>query len=178
MFEEPEGFRDYVAARQRTLLRTAWMLTGNQHTAEDLVQATLERVWPRWQRVTRDGDPDPYVRRVMINTYSSWWQRKWRGEQPTSDLPEAASGDDGFAQADLADALRRIMPTLTVRQRAVLVLRYYDDLTEAATAQALGCSVGTVKSQTAKALARLRLMDDPRVTDPRVTDPRVTEAGR
>lgn len=175
MFEEPEGFRDYVAARQRTLLRTARMLTGNQHTAEDLVQATLERVWPRWQRLTRDGDPDPYVRRVMINTYSSWWQRKWRGELSSSELPEEVGGDGGFAQADLADALRRIMPTLTARQRAVLVLRYYDDLTEVATAHALGCSVGTVKSQTAKALARLRLMDDPRVL---ADDPRVTEAGR
>ena len=93
MFEEPEGFRDYVAARQRTLLRTARMLTGNQHTAEDLVQATLERVWPRWQRLTRDGDPDPYVRRVMINSYSSWWQRKWRGELSSSEPPEEVGGD-------------------------------------------------------------------------------------
>jgi RNA polymerase sigma-70 factor (sigma-E family) len=165
VFEEPHGFRDYVAARQRALLRTARMLTGNQHTAEDLVQATLERVWPRWQRITHDGDPDAYVRKVMVNTYASWWQRKWRGEHPTDEVPETPSNTDEFARADLADALRRTLPLLTPKQRAVLVLRYYDDLSEAETARVLGCSVGTVKSQTAKALARMRLMDDPRVTE-------------
>jgi RNA polymerase sigma-70 factor (sigma-E family) len=165
VFEEPQGFRDFVVARQRALLRTARMLTGNQHAAEDLVQATLERVWPRWERVARDGDPDAYVRRAMINTYASWWRRRWRGERPTAELPETSSSDDAYARADLADALRRVLPTLPPRQRAVLVLRYYEDLSEAATAEALGCSVGTVKSQTAKALARLRLMDDPRMTE-------------
>ena len=165
MSEEPPGFRDYVAARQRALLRTARMLTGDEQLAEDLVQTTLERVWPHWQRVTRDRDPDAYVRRVMVNTYSSWWRRKWRGEQPTSDLPEITTPDDDFARADLTDALRRLLPTLTPRQRAVLVLRYYEDLTETATAEVLGCSVGTVKSQTSKALARLRLSNDPRVTE-------------
>lgn len=167
MFDEPPGFRDYVAARQRALLRTARMLTGNQHTAEDLVQATLERVWPRWSRIARDGDPDAYIRRVLVNTYSTWWRRKWRGEAPTAELPDVA-GPDAYAEADLADALRRLLPTLTPRQKAVVVLRFYEDLSEAATADALGCSVGTVKSQTSKALARLRS----------TTDPRVTEAGR
>jgi RNA polymerase sigma-70 factor (sigma-E family) len=157
--------RDYVAARQRALLRTARMLTGDERLAEDLVQTTLERVWPHWQRVARDRDPDAYVRKVMVNTYSSWWRRKWRGEQPTSDLPEITTLDDDYARADLADALRRLLPTLTPRQRAVLVLRYYEDLTETATAEVLGCSVGTVKSQTSKALARLRLSNDPRVTE-------------
>jgi len=141
------------------------MLTGDEQTAEDLVQTTLERVWPHWQRVARDRDPDAYVRRVMVNTYSSWWRRKWRGEQPTSDLPEITTADDDYARADLADALRRLWPTLTPRQRAVLVLRHYEDLTETATADVLGCSVGTVKSQTSKALARLRLSNDPRVTE-------------
>jgi len=165
VFEEPQGFRDYVVARQRSLLRTARMLTGNQQTAEDLVQATLERVWPHWQRVARDGDPDAYVRKAMVNTYSSWWHRKWRAEKPTSELPETAIADDDYARADLSDALRRLLPTLTPRQKAVVVLRFYDDLTEAATAEVLGCSVGTVKSQTSKALARLRLTDDPRVTE-------------
>lgn len=164
MFDEPPGFRDYVAARQRALLRTARMLTGNQHTAEDLVQATFERVWPRWSRVVRDGEPDAYVRRVLVNTYSTWWRRKWRGETPTSELPDVAA-PDAFAEADLADALRRLLPTLTPRQKAVVVLRFYEDLSEAATAEALGCSVGTVKSQTSKALARLRLSADPRVTE-------------
>jgi RNA polymerase sigma-70 factor (sigma-E family) len=164
VFDEPPGFRDYVAARQRALLRTARMLTGNQHTAEDLVQAALERVWPRWSRIVRDGDPDAYVRRVLVNTYSTWWRRKWRSETPTSKLPDVAAPDE-FADADLADALRRLLPTLTPRQKAVVVLRFYEDLSEAATAEVLGCSVGTVKSQTSKALARLRTMADPRVTE-------------
>ena len=141
------------------------MLTGDEQMAEDLVQTTLERVWPHWQRVARDRDPDAYVRKVMVNTYSSWWRRKWRGEQATADLPEITAADDDYARADLADALRRLMPTLTPRQRAVLVLRFYEDLTESATAEVLGCSVGTVKSQTSKALARLRLSNDPRVTE-------------
>ena len=165
MTQEPPGFRDYVAGRQRALLRTARMLTGDEQMAEDLVQTTLERVWPHWQRVARDRDPDAYVRKVMVNTYSSWWRRKWRGEQPTSYLPEVTAADDDYARADLADALRRLLPTLTPGQRAVLVLRYYEDLTEPATADVLGCSVGTVKSQTSKALARLRLSNDPRVTE-------------
>jgi RNA polymerase sigma-70 factor (sigma-E family) len=163
--QEPPGLRDYVAARQRALLRSARMLTGDEQLAEDLVQTTLERVWPHWQRVSRDRDPDAYVRKVMVNTYASWWRRKWRGEQPTLELPEITTADDDYARADLADALRRLLPALPPRQRAVLVLRYYDDLTETATADALGCSVGTVKSQASKALARLRLSDDPRVTE-------------
>jgi RNA polymerase sigma-70 factor (sigma-E family) len=161
--QEPPGLRDYVAARQRALQRSARMLTGDEQLAEDLVQTTLERVWPHWQRVA--SDPDAYVRKVMVNTYSSWWRRKWRGEHPTSVLPEITTVDDDYARADLADALRRLLPTLPPRQRAVLVLRYYDDLTETATADVLGCSVGTVKSQTSKALARLRLSNDPRVTE-------------
>ena len=165
MLKEPPGFRDYVAARQRALLGTARMLTGDEHTAEDLVQAALERVWPRWEGVVRSGDPDAYVRKVLVNTYASWWRRKWRGERATSVLPEASAVVDEFAHADLADAMRRLLPTLPPRQRAVLVLRYYDDLSETATADALGCSVGTVKSQASKALARLRLSDDPRVTE-------------
>ena len=141
------------------------MLTGDEQTAEDLVQTTLERVWPHWQRIAADRDPDAYVRKVMVNTYSSLWRRKWRGEQATSDLPEITTVDDDYARADLADALRRLLPTVTRRQRAVLVLRYYEDLTETATAEVLGCSVGTVKSQTSKALARLRLSNDPRVPE-------------
>ena len=164
VLKEPLGFRDFVAARQRALLRTARMLTGDEHTAEDLVQAALERVWPRWETVVRAGDPDAYVRKVLVNTYASWWRRRWRGERSTSVVPEVTSADE-FLQADLADAVRRLLPTLPPRQRAVLVLRYYDDLTETATADALGCSVGTVKSQASKALARLRLSHDPRVTE-------------
>jgi RNA polymerase sigma-70 factor (sigma-E family) len=161
----PQGFHDFVVVRQRALLHTARLLTGEQHLAEDLVQAALERVWPRWERIVADGDPYAYVRKVLVNTYASWWRRRWRDEQPTAELPEPAASIDDYANCDLRDAILRVLPQLPPRQRAVLVLRFHDDLTEAATADVLGCSVGTVKSQTAKALGRLRTLDDPRVAE-------------
>ena len=165
MFREPQGFHDFVVVRQRALLHTAWLLTNDQYLAEDLVQAALERVWPRWERIVVDGDPYAYVRKVLVNTYASWWQRRWRDEQPTAEVPDTAAAIDDYETSDLRDAILRVLPQLPPRQRAVLVLRYNDDLTEAATADALGCSIGTVKSQTAKALERLRLLDDPRVAE-------------
>jgi RNA polymerase sigma-70 factor (sigma-E family) len=163
VLEQPQGFPEFVQARRHSLLRTARMLTGDQYMGEDLVQAALERVWPRWDRVVERGDPYAYVRTVMLHLYTAWWRRAWRAEQPTGAVPEVAHSDDDFAATDLRDAFRRLLDTLPPRQRAVLVLRFHDDLTEAATAEALGCSVGTVKSQTARALARLRYLDDPRL---------------
>lgn len=156
MDTEPDGFRDFVVARQRALLRTAWLLTGDWQLAEDLVQTALAKTWPHWDRVSYDGNPEAYVRRVLVTTYATWWRRRWRNEIPTSELPELAASADAYTMADLRDALARLLPTLPRRQRAVLVLRYYDDLSEAQTAELLGCSVGTVKSQAWKALSRLR----------------------
>jgi RNA polymerase sigma-70 factor (sigma-E family) len=153
---EPDGFRDYVAARQRGLLRAAWLLTGDWHSAEDLVQAALVRVWPRWARVAAGGDPDAYVRRVLVNVYLSARRRRWHGEYATGELPDGPTGADEFASVDLRDAVGRALSGLGRRQRAVLVLRYFDDLSEAQVAAAMGCSIGTVKSQSAKALAKLR----------------------
>ena len=151
-------FAEFVAARQRALLRGAWLLTGDWASAEDLVQTALVRSWPHWRRLPDEHAAEAYVRRVMLNTYSSWWRRRWRGETPTADLPDrAAPGDDTDLRAALVASLR----LLPKRQRAVVVLRFFDDLTEANAAEALGCSVGTVKSQTAKALATLRR--DPRL---------------
>jgi RNA polymerase sigma-70 factor (sigma-E family) len=154
---EPEGFRDYVAARQRGLLRAAWLMTGDWHAAEDLVQAALVRVWPRWTRVVAAGDPDAYVRRVLVNVYLSARRRRWRGEYPTGALPDPPSGADEFASVDLRDAVARALSALGRRQRAVVVLRYFNDLPEVQVAAVMGCSVGTVKSQSAKALAKLRV---------------------
>src|SRR6185312_8009637 len=165
MRQEPQGFHDFVVVRQRALLRTARMLTGDQHAAEGLVQTALERVWPRWDRIVDDGDAYSYVRRVLINTYASAWQRRWRHEQPTVDFPDTPDAYDGYAVCDLRDAVTRVLPMLPPRQRAIVVLRYHDDLTEEATAALLGCSVGTVKSQTAKALAKLRCLHDPRLAE-------------
>lgn len=117
-----EDFRRFVVARQRALLRTAWLLTGDWATAEDLVQTALMRAWPHWERISADNRADAYVRRVMVNK-----------------------------SLELG-AVRSLPP----RQRATIVLRYFDDVSEADTAAAMGCSVGTVKSQSAKALATLR----------------------
>lgn len=147
-------FDEFVAARSARLLRTSYLFTRDHALAEDLLQTALTKAWFAWSRI--DGDPEPYVRKVIVNTYSSWWRRKWRGEQPTSDLPEPDSADhaDGSDSAhDLWQALGR----LPRRQRAVVVLRYFEDLSEAETARVLECSVGTVKSQASKALAKLRV---------------------
>jgi RNA polymerase sigma-70 factor (sigma-E family) len=153
--ERDREFAAYVAARQRSLLRTAWLLSGDWAAAEDLVQTALLRTWRRWDRVAAAGDPDAYVRRVVVTGYLSARRRRWTGELPTAAPPETAAVD-GYGAADLRDALGRLLPALPPGQRAVLVLRHYEDLTEAQTAAVLGCSVGTVKSQNARALARLR----------------------
>jgi RNA polymerase sigma-70 factor (sigma-E family) len=152
-------FSEYVAARQRALLRSAWLLTGDWAAAEDLVQTALVRTWPHWRRLADEHAAEAYVRRVMLNTWSSWWRRRWRGETPTGDLPDTPRDDGG--DADLRAVLVAAVLRLPKRQRAVVVLRYLDDLSEARTADVLGCSPGTVKSQASKALATLRR--DPRL---------------
>ncbi|TWD79657.1 RNA polymerase sigma-70 factor (sigma-E family) [Kribbella amoyensis] len=148
---DAETFDAFVQARSRKLLRTAYLLTQDHALAEDLVQTALAKAWFAWSRI-EGGDPEPYVRKIMVNTYASWWRRRWNGERPTEELPESAE-DEAPDRVDLWDALQR----LPRRQRAVVVLRYYEDLTEAETARLLGCTVGTVKSQTSKAFAKLRL---------------------
>ena len=148
-------FEEYLAARERALLRTAWLLTGDRQRAEDLLQTALVRVWPRWDRICSGGDPDGYVRTVLVRTYATDRRRRWHGELPTDAVPDGAA-PDAYEAADLRDALRRVLPALGPRQRAVLVLRFHEDLTETQTAQALGISVGTVKSQASRALAALR----------------------
>ncbi|MBO0880948.1 MAG: SigE family RNA polymerase sigma factor [Mycobacterium sp.] len=153
---EPAGFREYVLARQAALLRAAWLLTGDWHRAEDLVQTALAKVWPRWSRLSAEGQPDAYVRRVLVASYLTWRRRHWWAERPTATLPDLAVAEHGFAAADLRAVIGQLLPTLSPGQRAVLVLRFYEDLSVQETAEVLGCSAGTVKSQTAKALAKLR----------------------
>ena len=147
-------FEEFVASRARDLWRTAWLLTGDSHKAEDLVQTTLAKCWSRWSSIGRKGSPEAYVRRVMVNTYTDWWRRKWNGERPTEALPERAVPLD-WSVDERHDALAALAG-LPRGQRAVLVLRFYEDLTEAQTAEVLGISVGTVKSQTSRALSALR----------------------
>ncbi|GAA4508811.1 MULTISPECIES: SigE family RNA polymerase sigma factor [Nonomuraea] len=144
-------FQDFVVARSDRLLRTAYLLTGDWGLAEDLLQESLTKAWFAWPRV---DEPEPYVRRVLVTTYTSWWRRRWRAEVPSASLPDfPVRDDDAGERAELWRAVRG----LPARQRAVIVLRFYEDLPVAEVAALLGCGTGTVKSQTAKALAKLRV---------------------
>lgn len=154
--QEPEGFRDFVAARSAALVRSAWLLTGDEGQAQDLVQAALAKAWSRWPRIVRQDAPEAYVRRIILSTYLTWSRRRWRGELPAETLPDEPSPTDAYDDVDLRHALLGALSELPPRQRAVVVLRYFDDMTEAQAAGVLGCSVGTVKSQAAKAMVRLR----------------------
>jgi RNA polymerase sigma-70 factor (sigma-E family) len=149
---EYADFEAFVVARRVALLRTAYLLTGDHNDAEDLVQSALIKVVPKWSRIK--DRPEAYVRRVLAReSVNRWRGRRWR-EVTTDVVPEAMhhASDDSADRIALLEELRRLSP----RQRAVLVLRYFDDLTEADTAAALGISVGTVKSHVRDALARLR----------------------
>lgn len=146
-------FETFVAARSSSLLRTAFLLTRDYGRAEDLLQTALGKSWLAWPRI--QGDPEAFTRKVLVNTYATWWRRRWKGERPTGDLPETAYVEDPSAGHDLWTALGH----LSRGQRAVIVLRFFEDLSEAETARLLNCSVGTVKSQTSRALARLRVDD-------------------
>jgi RNA polymerase sigma-70 factor (sigma-E family) len=132
------------------------MLTGDAATAEDLLQTALARTWPHWARI-RDGRPEAYVRRAMVHTHASSRLRRWHGETPTEELPEHKQGSDEFTASDDRRALTDALAGLPVRQRQAVVLRYFDDMSVEAVAQAMRCSPGTVKSQSAKGLAKLRL---------------------
>jgi RNA polymerase sigma-70 factor (sigma-E family) len=152
------SFDDFVATRSTRLLRTAYLLTHDRALAEDLVQTSLAKAWFAWGRI--DGRPDAYVRRVMVNTYSSWWRRRWNGEEATAEVPESGVGARGRTEDGRVDDrtdLWRALARLPRRQRAVVVLRFYEDLSEIETAEILQCSVGTVKSQASRALAKLRI---------------------
>jgi RNA polymerase sigma-70 factor (sigma-E family) len=165
-----EAFRGYVAARSPALLRTAYLLTGNRADAEDLLQTALAKTYLAWDRIREREAIDGYVRRVMVNTQTSFWRRRKVDEYATETLPEGPPGRDATDDLALHDALWTALSTLPKRQRAMVVLRYYEDLSEAETAQVLGVSVGTVKSTTSRALAKLRdtsgLRDEPRVALP------------
>ena len=155
-------FAAYMTARQASLLRTAYLLTGDRHTAEDLVQTALAKLYLSWDKVQKWESVDGYVRRILVNENNSLWRRAWkRREIATAELPDrpAAYDDHGHARVQAAEqrsALWDFVQTLPRRQRAVIVLRYYEELSEAETAETLGISVGTVKSQASRALATLR----------------------
>jgi RNA polymerase sigma-70 factor (sigma-E family) len=151
---ETVTFEEFVTTRSTGLLRVAYLLTGDRHAAEDLLQGVLERMYVRWRRIA--GDPEAYARRALTNAAANRWRvRSRRPETPL--LPEHDRGRpdraDGIVEAD---AVVRALRSVPVRQRAVVVLRYLEDLSEEETARLLGVTPGTVKSQASKGLARLR----------------------
>jgi len=152
----PDGFVEFVATRSAVLLRSAWLLTGDAGKGEDLLQTVLAQVWPRWRRVVAGGNPEAYVRRVLFSTYLSWRRRRWRFEVPTAALPDSGDRTDLAGDSANRDAVQRALGRLSRQQRAVVVLRYVEDLSLAETAELLNCSVATVKVQAGRALAALR----------------------
>lgn len=168
MARSREGFTEFVLRRGPFLLRTAVLLTHDRHAAEDLVQTALCRAWGSWHSV--DGEPEAYVRRIIVREFLRARGRRWTGEQPTEHLPEPGSNDlilrtpaDPGEQTATRLPLVAAMARLPRRQRAVVALRYYHDLTLSQVASELDISVGSVKTHHARALAAMRLDED--VTD-------------
>ncbi len=159
-------FSAYMSARQAALYRTAYLLAGDHAGAEDLLQNAFAKLYLSWDKVRDRGALDGYVRRIMLNEHNSLWRRAWKRREHSIDtVPESGSSDayDDGASGELWSFVQTLPP----KQRSVVVLRYYEQLTEAETADLLGISVGTVKSQTSRALAALRARA-PHSLDPRL----------
>ena len=158
-----EEYSAYVSARWTTLLRSAIFLGCPVSEAEDLVQATLVKCYVAWNKVRKAHDKDAYVYRVLVNTHTSNRRRFWGRERPSADLPVAAVVGDATASSDLSDSVQRALAGLNRQSRAVVVLRFFADLTEQQTADALGIQTGTVKSRLSRALDHLA--EDPNLCD-------------
>jgi RNA polymerase sigma-70 factor (sigma-E family) len=154
--ELDQEFVAFVRRRGRAHLRTAVLLTGDWHAAEDLVQTCLAKLYRVWPRLDSVADPDSYLRRMLVNTHRSWWRARWRREAPIEVVPDHAVGADAQDRHALAETVRQALAALPDRQRAVLVLRFFEDLPVAEVAELLGCSPGAVKTHTSRGIARLR----------------------
>lgn len=152
--DRDDAFTAFVRESGAALTRTAFFLTGDRHLAEDLVQTALAQTYVHWRRV---DEPAAYARRVLVNANASWWRRRSATEVPVDVTPDAALPDTTAAVAE-REPIVAALRLLPAKQRAAVVLRYYADLSEAATADALGCSVGSVKQHTARGLDRLRAL--------------------
>lgn len=159
-----DDFADFVHRWSPALLRVAFLLTGDHGLAEDLLQTALMKTSRRWQHLPDRDHAYSYVRRVLVTTHTSWYRRRRVREVLVDQWPDVADAGSGGGSSGLGDALVALN-ALPPRMRAVIVLRFYEDLSEADTAAALGCSLGTVKSQSSRGLARLRyLLDTPTST--------------
>lgn len=148
-------FHEFVSSRSRSLLQSAYLITGNLADAEDLVQSALAKTYQAWDRIEDRKALDGYVRRAMVNTHISSWRRRKIDEYPTDDVPEIPVADAPVS-SELQDALQRAISRLPHRMRAAVVLRFFEDMTEAEVADVLGVSQGTVKSTVSRAVAKLR----------------------
>lgn len=155
-----EDLERFLARRGEPLLRTAVLLSGGREAGEDLLQEALERLLRHWHRI--EGDPEGYLRRTLYNLAADDWRRNgaWRKRLPLLRSAAAEAATDATAEVDLRDALVRLLTRLPPRQRSVIVLRYWEQLSEAEAAELLGCSVGSVKSAAARGLARLRELSE------------------
>jgi RNA polymerase sigma-70 factor (sigma-E family) len=173
MSADVEGYREFVAARLDSLRRTAYLLCGDWHTADDLVSTTLTKLFRHWHRVSAMDDPDAYTRRTLLRAWLDERRRPWRREAARDVLPDRAADQNG--PDGLADRLTilALLAELPPRRRAVLVLRYFCDLSVEETARELDCSTGTVKSQAARAIQALRA----RLVAPSVGDMEVSHDG-
>ncbi len=154
--DKDADFEAYMQARQPSLLRTAYLLTGDKHTAEDLVQTALAKLYLSWDKIQRREVIDGYVRRILVNEHNSLWRRAWKRREVSTDIVPDRPAETAPSDLGQSAALWEFVQTLPRKQRAVVVLRYYEDLSEAEIAETLGISVGTVKSQASRALAALR----------------------
>ncbi|MFD5461612.1 SigE family RNA polymerase sigma factor [Kitasatospora sp. NPDC127059] len=150
-----EEFQSFIVVAWPRLVRTAFLLAGEQYAAEDLVQSTAERACAAWPKVRRADDPYAYVRRILVNQHARRWRRR-PPELLVDAVPDAAGTEDGFARSDQRGALLAALATLPPRQREAVVLRYWEDLSDSQTAAAMGCSAGAVRSHAAKGIGRLR----------------------
>lgn len=154
-----ESFEDWVRMSSPRLRRLAYLLTGDLHEAEDLLQSAYAKVLPRWRKISTYDSPEAYMRRVMANLKTSWWRRSRNREWSTDEVPEtpwrAGTPDEGDAVVE-SQMLLAALRALPHRQRTAVVLRHWCDLSEAETADAMNCSIGTVKSNASRGLAQLR----------------------
>lgn len=153
---DPAAFAEFVAARSAALHRTAYLMVGDRGLAQDLLQEALTRTYVAWPRLRDPGSAEAYTRKAITNTAITWYRRRSWNERPTDTVPEQRSSADHADDLTTRDVLWSALQALPPRQRAVIVLRYYEDLSEARTAEVLGCAPGTVKSQASAGLRKLR----------------------
>jgi RNA polymerase sigma-70 factor (sigma-E family) len=149
-------FAAFVRRRGDHHLRTALLLTGDWHAAEDLVQAALVKLYRAWRRLDTTEDPDAYLRRILVNTHRSWLRTRWRRELPVTGVPDRPGPVDGDDVRAVAQVVRQALAALPARQRTALVLRYFEDLPEAQVAELMGCGVGSVKTHVHRGVQAMR----------------------